>query len=358
MIDHKDYYFVLGVLPDATAKSIKTAYRRLAKRYHPDVTVASPENHQRFLEVGEAYEKLHHRGSRSDYDHHFLASVGSLKMMFLQAILSTRMTFRLTLKRGERSWPKILSLIKSTNSWKSCLANCLSTLGMSCADRASVRSSCFCRYPRNGDSWPLFYSILDVQRLCNSLLLVGELKRHVQSIPPFTWRQPGNFGSPTSQKPHQKGTIAATVSIRRSGSIALEIGWLPATILIVVLGLGYVFGMNAQRQKDALVQVEIAAVAVQEVKKFNANRKSIRDRIVGENEVLFSEKKIVYDQIDDDNEIISSEFDQASSLNRDGKANYSRVEASDQTNVLPERSIAGNWAYPEITENELPYSNF
>lgn len=59
MSDKKDYYEVLGVEKNATDEEIKKAYRKMAKKYHPD---ANPDNKQeaeaKFKEVNEAYETL------------------------------------------------------------------------------------------------------------------------------------------------------------------------------------------------------------------------------------------------------------------------------------------------------------
>ena len=59
MASKKDYYEVLGVSRDASEDEIKKAYRKLAKKYHPD---ANPNNKEeaeaKFKEVNEAYETL------------------------------------------------------------------------------------------------------------------------------------------------------------------------------------------------------------------------------------------------------------------------------------------------------------
>jgi hypothetical protein len=52
-----EYYKILGLTPNASTSEIKKAYRRLAKRYHPDIS-ASREDHQRFLQIKYAYEQL------------------------------------------------------------------------------------------------------------------------------------------------------------------------------------------------------------------------------------------------------------------------------------------------------------
>lgn len=63
----KDYYATLGVPPDASLDAIKKAYRRLARRYHPDVS-REPLAELRFKEVGEAYAVLKDPEKRQLYD--------------------------------------------------------------------------------------------------------------------------------------------------------------------------------------------------------------------------------------------------------------------------------------------------
>lgn len=66
-MEFKDYYSVLGVEPSAGEAEIKTAYRRLARKYHPDVSKeAGGEEH--FKAVNEAYEVLRDTGKRAQYD--------------------------------------------------------------------------------------------------------------------------------------------------------------------------------------------------------------------------------------------------------------------------------------------------
>ncbi|MBS1721458.1 MAG: J domain-containing protein [Armatimonadetes bacterium] len=64
----KDYYAVLGVSKSADEKTIKTAYRKLARKYHPDVNPNNPEAEAKFKEVGEAYAVLGDAEKRSKYD--------------------------------------------------------------------------------------------------------------------------------------------------------------------------------------------------------------------------------------------------------------------------------------------------
>lgn len=63
-----DYYQVLGVAKDADEKTIKKAYRKLARKYHPDVNPDNPEAERKFKEVNEAYEVLSSPEKRAKYD--------------------------------------------------------------------------------------------------------------------------------------------------------------------------------------------------------------------------------------------------------------------------------------------------
>jgi curved DNA-binding protein len=66
-MEFKDYYATLGVERDAGADDIKRAYRKLARKYHPDVS-KEPDAEARFKEVSEAYEALHDPEKRAAYD--------------------------------------------------------------------------------------------------------------------------------------------------------------------------------------------------------------------------------------------------------------------------------------------------
>ncbi len=63
----QDYYKTLGVAREATLDEIKRAYRKLARKYHPDVS-SEPEAEARFKDVGEAYEVLKDPEKRAAYD--------------------------------------------------------------------------------------------------------------------------------------------------------------------------------------------------------------------------------------------------------------------------------------------------
>lgn len=66
-MEFKDYYKILGVEPDVDKKTIKNAYRKLARKYHPDVSDHHDAENQ-FKEVAEAYEVLKDDAKRAEYD--------------------------------------------------------------------------------------------------------------------------------------------------------------------------------------------------------------------------------------------------------------------------------------------------
>lgn len=75
MADKRDYYEVLGVSKGATDDEIKKAYRKLAKKYHPDLNKDNPEAAEKFKEAGEAYEILSDKEKRARYDQFGFAGV-------------------------------------------------------------------------------------------------------------------------------------------------------------------------------------------------------------------------------------------------------------------------------------------
>lgn len=66
-MEFKDYYQILGVKPDADSMTIKTAYRKLARKYHPDM---NPDKgaEAKFKEVAEAYQVLKKEQTRAEFD--------------------------------------------------------------------------------------------------------------------------------------------------------------------------------------------------------------------------------------------------------------------------------------------------
>src|SRR6187551_3308021 len=67
-MEFKDYYATLGVSKTASEKEIKQAFRKLARKFHPDVNASDKSAEARFKEINEAYEVLGDATSRKKYD--------------------------------------------------------------------------------------------------------------------------------------------------------------------------------------------------------------------------------------------------------------------------------------------------
>ena len=67
-MEYKYYYKVLGVDKKASSQEIKKAYRKLAKKYHPDLNKGDEKSQEKFKEINEAYEVLGNEDKRKKYD--------------------------------------------------------------------------------------------------------------------------------------------------------------------------------------------------------------------------------------------------------------------------------------------------
>src|SRR6201984_2155853 len=65
-----DYYRILGIDRTAAEKDIKSAYRKLARQYHPDLNPNDPEANKKFQQINEANEVLTDPEQRKQYDKH------------------------------------------------------------------------------------------------------------------------------------------------------------------------------------------------------------------------------------------------------------------------------------------------
>ncbi len=70
MTQHKDHYLTLGVKRTATPEEIRKAYRRLARKYHPDVNPGDKAAEEKFKQITEAHEILSDQAKREIYDQH------------------------------------------------------------------------------------------------------------------------------------------------------------------------------------------------------------------------------------------------------------------------------------------------
>lgn len=74
-----DYYTILGVPQQADDSQIKQAYRKLAKKYHPDLNPDNPAAEEKFKDIVEAYETLSDYAKRKKYDATLMQSSDTIK---------------------------------------------------------------------------------------------------------------------------------------------------------------------------------------------------------------------------------------------------------------------------------------
>src|SRR6185503_17685248 len=67
-VKFRDYYETLGLSRQATDEQIRTAYRKLARKHHPDVNPGNKESEEKFKEINEAYSVLSDSQKRKQYD--------------------------------------------------------------------------------------------------------------------------------------------------------------------------------------------------------------------------------------------------------------------------------------------------
>ena len=75
----KDYYETLGISKDASREEIKKAYKRLAKKYHPDLNKDDPKAEAKFKEINEAASVLGDDSKRANYDRFGTADTSSFE---------------------------------------------------------------------------------------------------------------------------------------------------------------------------------------------------------------------------------------------------------------------------------------
>ena len=73
--EKRDYYEVLGVVKSASEDEIKRAYKKMARKYHPDLNPDNKEAEEKFKEVNEAYEVLSDSDKKARYDQFGFAGV-------------------------------------------------------------------------------------------------------------------------------------------------------------------------------------------------------------------------------------------------------------------------------------------
>jgi len=81
-----DFYQILGVSRDADADTLKSAYRKLARQYHPDVN-KDPGAEDKFKEIGKAYEALADPETRARYDQFGEADGSQVSSLFYAAFV-------------------------------------------------------------------------------------------------------------------------------------------------------------------------------------------------------------------------------------------------------------------------------
>ena len=117
-MEYKDYYETLGVKRDATDAEIKSAYRKLARKYHPDVN-KTKEAESKFKDINEAYEVLGDKQKRQRYDS--LGAIGKAD----KAILHLQDLNNSVLVAVKAVIKALTSTVKIWVAFQTSLAHCL-----------------------------------------------------------------------------------------------------------------------------------------------------------------------------------------------------------------------------------------
>ena len=99
----RDYYEVLGISRSADKDAIKKAYRKMAKKYHPDSNAGNPDAEEKFKEVTEAYNVLSDPEKKKLYDqfgHAALTALDSVALAVLEIVIAVLTEVRMAAIRN------------------------------------------------------------------------------------------------------------------------------------------------------------------------------------------------------------------------------------------------------------------
>ena len=92
MAAKRDYYDVLGISRSADKSTIKRAYRKLAKKYHPDTNAGNAQAEEKFKEATEAYNVLSNPEKKKLYDQLLMAVQAAVEHMAMETDLAAVLT--------------------------------------------------------------------------------------------------------------------------------------------------------------------------------------------------------------------------------------------------------------------------